>query len=285
MQQICAETSRPGLGEGARQEPASSVVGTEQDLISNAREMVETLTFYIQSSAIAADESKMERLLGLCDQLNGGIDQLAMRASRRARVHGLGLKVDGLIGSGMGVSAVGGETTTQEEGEVLLTPRVDKGKGRAQPVPEEPEKVLSPTFMITESEDEDEDERRYLDVEESAEEGGGMQTGSPTDRCVRFFTGLCSTIGADADIDGRSKSWVEEEGEIFRKGAVLLGPEEMEGEYAGEDLRREVRFVPIPAPGLRLFSVLPSTPSHSRSFSRRWSNVLHREASLMTLVE
>ncbi|KAI9455533.1 histidine phosphatase superfamily-domain-containing protein [Boletus coccyginus] len=38
----------------------------------------------------------------------------------------------------------------------------------------------------------------------------------------------------------RSKSWVEEEGEIFRKGTVLLGPEEMEGEYAGEDLRREL---------------------------------------------
>lgn len=43
----------------------------------------------------------------------------------------------------------------------------------------------------------------------------------------------------------RSKSWVEEEGEIFRKGTVLLGPEEMEGEYAGEDLRREVRPVPV----------------------------------------
>lgn len=38
----------------------------------------------------------------------------------------------------------------------------------------------------------------------------------------------------------RSRSWVEEEGEVFRKGTVLLGPEEMEGEYAGEDLRREV---------------------------------------------
>ena len=43
--------------------------------------------------------------------------------------------------------------------------------------------------------------------------------------------------------DDRSKSWVEEEGEIFRKGTVLLGPEEMEGEYAGEDLRREVRLL------------------------------------------
>lgn len=34
---------------------------------------------------------------------------------------------------------------------------------------------------------------------------------------------------------------MEEEGEIFRKGTVLLGPEELEGEYAGEDLRKEVR--------------------------------------------
>jgi hypothetical protein len=38
-----------------------------------------------------------------------------------------------------------------------------------------------------------------------------------------------------------SRSWVAEEGEIFRKGNKLLGIEEMEGEYAGEELRIEVR--------------------------------------------
>lgn len=38
----------------------------------------------------------------------------------------------------------------------------------------------------------------------------------------------------------RSKVMVEEEGEVFRKGNVLLGPEEMEGEYDGEELRIEV---------------------------------------------
>jgi len=32
-----------------------------------------------------------------------------------------------------------------------------------------------------------------------------------------------------------------EEGEIFRKGNILLGPDEMEGEYAGDELRIEVR--------------------------------------------
>jgi hypothetical protein len=38
----------------------------------------------------------------------------------------------------------------------------------------------------------------------------------------------------------RSKSWVEEEGEVFRKGTVLLGPEDMEREYDSEALRKEV---------------------------------------------
>lgn len=38
----------------------------------------------------------------------------------------------------------------------------------------------------------------------------------------------------------RSRIWVAEEGEVFRKGTVLLGPAEMEGEYAGEELRKEV---------------------------------------------
>ena len=33
---------------------------------------------------------------------------------------------------------------------------------------------------------------------------------------------------------------VEEEGEVFRKGNALLGPEELEGEYDGEELRIEV---------------------------------------------
>lgn len=39
----------------------------------------------------------------------------------------------------------------------------------------------------------------------------------------------------------RSRSWVAEEGEVFRKGNVLLTPEEMEGEYDSEELRKEVR--------------------------------------------
>ncbi|KAF8804912.1 RNI-like protein [Phlegmacium glaucopus] len=90
------------------------------------------------------------------------------------------------------------------------TPRMDKGKGKAEPEPEEPEKVLSPRLGINDSEDEDEDEAPY------AADG---EVASPTDR---------------------SRIWVAEEGEVFRKGTILLGPAEMEGEYAGEELRKEL---------------------------------------------
>ena len=38
----------------------------------------------------------------------------------------------------------------------------------------------------------------------------------------------------------RSRIWVEEEGEVFRKGTQLLRPEDLEGDYAGEELRKEV---------------------------------------------
>lgn len=42
-----------------------------------------------------------------------------------------------------------------------------------------------------------------------------------------------------------SKSWVEEEGEVFRKGAVLLGPEELGEEGAdinSKELKQKVRL-------------------------------------------
>ncbi|KAF9238210.1 hypothetical protein BU15DRAFT_88452 [Melanogaster broomeanus] len=191
-------------------DPSSAV----EEVIQNAREMVEELTAQIQSTTV--DEAKLEQLLELCDELNNGINQLSSRASGKSLLHGLGLQVDCINGVGEGVMHDSPKGDEEHEEGALLTPRVDKGKGRAEPEPEEPEKVLSPTFMITESEDEDED-HRYMDVEEGEEPV--VQATSPTDR---------------------SKSWVEEEGEIFRKGAVLLGPEEMEGEYAGEELRREL---------------------------------------------
>lgn len=65
---------------------------------------------------------------------------------------------------------------SEEEEIAPDTPRVDKGKGRAKPEPEVFEKVLSPSFMITSSDD-DEDEGKAGPDE-------AVDGPSPLDLCV-----------------------------------------------------------------------------------------------------
>ncbi|THH03300.1 hypothetical protein EW145_g6365 [Phellinidium pouzarii] len=122
------------------------------------------------------------------------------------------------------------------------TPRIDKGKGRAEPEPVVHEKVLSPSFVLTDSDSEDEG-RKAVFVSEPEE--GPL----PIDL---------------------SKVMVEEEGEVFRKGAILLGPEEMDGEYDGEELRIELLEAKVERPPPRALNLdefgmelppLPNSPS------------------------
>ncbi|KAF8066528.1 hypothetical protein FPV67DRAFT_1767437 [Lyophyllum atratum] len=211
-------------------------------LFRDARALVGELAGVIQRTD---DPGTMEELLGVNDALTGLLKQVPAPATLPAQgrpvltlpLKGLGLSgVQGMNGVGGspragagsrvpnghgGVNGVGVGVNGKEEGEreelTPTTPRVDKGKGRAEPEPEELGKVLSPTASLLpgpEVSSEDEDER-YLDMEMGAVTG----VASPTDR---------------------SRIWVAEEGEVFRKGNVLLGPEEMEGEYAGEELRKEL---------------------------------------------
>ncbi|KAH7915505.1 hypothetical protein BJ138DRAFT_1187914 [Hygrophoropsis aurantiaca] len=219
---------------------------SSEELSQKAKAIVDELSAQLGTTT---DGAALEELLGLCDQLNAGIAQLSAKVPNKFLLHGLGLKIDSALGApvnpNVGVNGNGhvvyaspiqslgdvsqrGDDEIGHEEEVPMTPRVDKGKARAEPEPEEPEKVLSPTFLI-DSEDEDEDDHRFLE-----EVGGPGEVGmpSPTDR---------------------SRIWVEEEGEVFRKGTVLLGPEEMEGEYAGEDLRRELLDAMVERPPPRGF--------------------------------
>ncbi|KAE9392990.1 hypothetical protein BT96DRAFT_944249 [Gymnopus androsaceus JB14] len=169
------------------------------------------------------------------------------------------------------------EDEDEDEDAFPITPsRTDKGKARAPPPPVRHEPVLSPTAVLlrngvrgasslggnaglglalAESEDgmsESEGEG------ENGDEGGGEG----------------EDIEGEPEAGVRSRNWVAEEGEVFRKGNVLLGPEEMEGEYAGEELRRELleAMVERPAPrslrlddadeyGVALPSPSPSTAS------------------------
>lgn len=74
-----------------------------------------------------------------------------------------------------------------------------------------------------------------------------------------------------SSLPGRSRSWVAEEGEVFRKGNVLLGPEEMEGEYDGEELRREVCGFALPfQPISHIFFPLTFLSSYDDTFYFLW---------------
>ncbi|KAL5504946.1 hypothetical protein ACEPAH_7609 [Sanghuangporus vaninii] len=144
---------------------------------------------------------------------------------------------------------------TESETEIdVETPRVDKGKGRAAPEPEVFEKVLSPSFVLSSSDDEDEDGvKDEVDLEE--------------DTIVPTPTDL-------------SKVMVEEEGEVFRKGTVLLGPDEMEGEYDGEELRIELLEAEVQRPPPRALNLdefgmelppLPASPSTPNDAEKMFS--------------
>jgi hypothetical protein len=113
--------------------------------------------------------------------------------------------------------------------------RAEKGKARAPPSPIQHEPVLSPTSVLArqhleppEDDSDDDGDEGYFPALEDVDGEGGMGPDG---------------VGIEASPTvERSRSWVEEEGEVFRKGNVLLGPEEMEGEYDGEELRQEVRL-------------------------------------------
>ncbi|KAK0443366.1 uncharacterized protein EV420DRAFT_1649300 [Desarmillaria tabescens] len=215
------------------------------EIAARARSLVSELSQVIEEEG---DGGRMEELLGINDQLT------SLLAKVPSRPIGLGLVIPTTNGVGSvaaGTSPNGDspaeEHTDGEEVEEIGTPRVDKGKGRAEPVHE---KVLSPTaaFLISEDDAEDGEGPRFPPVEARDSEGDEGEKGKETNR---------------------SRIWVEEEGEVFRKGTVLLGPEEMEGEYAGEELRKELLEAMVERPPPRSvedFSLeLPQSSSNSHS--------------------
>jgi len=114
---------------------------------------------------------------------------------------------------------------TEEE---IVSPRLDKGKGRAV-LESEPE---AENFRVGDS-DEEEDHPEEMTVSLV-----GIPAVSP------------ERIGVPSPTE-RSRMWVEEEGEIFRKGQALLEPADLESEYAGEQLRIELLEAQVERPPQR----------------------------------
>ncbi|KDQ16817.1 hypothetical protein BOTBODRAFT_30713 [Botryobasidium botryosum FD-172 SS1] len=141
------------------------------------------------------------------------------------------------------------------------TPRADKGKGKAIDLPSEP------TFSIVDSDDEEHD-------------GGGR----PHESAAGDENG---ESGASSPIM-KNKVWVEEEGEVFRRGNVLLGPEEMDegGEttvMSGEELKHELLQAQVERPRHRALddSLIDGNPPDAEAYTPR--SPVQRRASADTV--
>ncbi|KAG8883926.1 hypothetical protein FRB97_005600 [Tulasnella sp. 331] len=143
-------------------------------------------------------------------------------------------RVRSVTGQGLSISLPPANGLTTEG--AVMSPKVDyKGKGRATPQDEEP---MRDFFG---------EPRQRRDADEPTENQPQQQprVGSPR-------PDMPSPVE-------RSRLWVVEEAEVFRKGQVLLGPEEMgeveEGEGAqatGDELRRELLEAEVERPRQRL---------------------------------
>ncbi|KAF9489856.1 RNI-like protein [Pleurotus eryngii] len=264
------------------------------DLISQAKSIASELTTLIEGTG---DPSRMEELFALNDELTELMARVPSPGKPSLRLVGLSPKLSPgdmakWTGHSNGTVITNGslhgspiaEEDEPDEEEEVSTPRIDKGKAKADPVPEEPEKVLSPSLSLsmTEGDTDEEDISQFL---AKGDDDPALIT-SPT-------------------ID-RSRFLVEEEGEVFRKGTVLLGPEEMEGDYAGEDLRKELleamverppprplldeygleMNVHTPQPEAEALPVSPSpiSPSQERPSPRPYISRRSSASSIMSLI-
>jgi hypothetical protein len=214
--------STPTSGSDASRTPA------DLELIERAKALLPTLLEVIRT---CSDSARLDELLSLNDTLVSLLARVSPKP--RASLQGLGIELNGLGDPPIDGADNGGgvldnlvisprnDTEVPSDDDSLSTPRLDKGKGKAPPEPEIVKPVLSPHGFAAADSDEDEMEH------EAEQPGAEDDPRSPTDL---------------------SRSWVAEEGEIFRKGNKLLGPEEMEGEYAGEELRIELLEAQVERP-------------------------------------
>ncbi len=205
---------------------------TNEELTARSKETLKALGSLIEETA---DPMKLEQLLNLNDDIMGLIARFNEPRSALKDVKGLGIHIEGLPnGDANGHLSAIQTDLDQSDDEEPVTPRADKGKRRAEPEPEEPQLVLTPTVEHMDPELEDSEVEQ--DVEQSIL-GDAPSIVSPTDRYDGFYD---RTRDHALTVRYSSRSWVAEEGEVFRKGAVLLTPEEMETEYDSEELRKEV---------------------------------------------
>lgn len=120
---------------------------------------------------------RVEDMLALCDRINAQLGKMLSARPSKLQLQGLGLRFEG-GGAARNGLFLNGDTPHADEFDesIPTTPRIDKGKGRAEPEPERHEPVLlgQRNFLVGESDDEGDQE--FLDAEDT----DGVA--SPTDR-------------------------------------------------------------------------------------------------------
>lgn len=158
------------------------------DIALNARTVVAELATAIQETD---DPVRLEELLEINDQLLGLLKKLPAAGGKPGKptlsLRGLGLSLHGdtpaVNGHANGISAKASPSIDDyaEADDTPTTPRIDKGKRRADPEPEEIEKVLSPALLLSETSEDEDEEAGYGTPPEEGEIPGQP---SPTDRWV-----------------------------------------------------------------------------------------------------
>lgn len=194
--------------------PAQTNVHRELDplLIRRSKALLPSLAALIQSTV---DPVQMEELLALNDSLTSllqcaspgsptladdlhdsshqsPVEPRSPAHHRSGSSNSLGLEngaAHGLLLPLVNVDSVAARESDSDDHEPF-SPRVDKGKGRAteEASPVLQKLIMSPTFSITDS-DEDEEEQRRVAEEELDESGNPIALPSPTDRYV--ITQIC----------------------------------------------------------------------------------------------
>ena len=192
--------------------PVSPVAGPDAELVESTREMMKALVITIERTT---DPLRLESLLGLNDDLMSLLGRLEHKPERLT-LQGLGLDTGVAASNGHATHTPEGSASStvpepsDDEDDEPFTPRVDKGKGRAEPEPEPVESILSPTFLISESDDEDGEVPVPPEPEEGLED-----LVSPTDLYVlnppiSVYMLMCGILGLGDLSRRRAKSSARE---------------------------------------------------------------------------
>ncbi|KAG8904578.1 hypothetical protein FRB99_001541 [Tulasnella sp. 403] len=225
---------REELGTLGGKERYDAWTKTPPEVIRAAKECSEDLQLLL-GGILPAENGRKERLVERAQALAAVIAEMVRVEKDTDTLQELLSLNDELLGFVKRIKTATGEGLTLQmpktnglELSEAPSPKVDyKGKGKATPQDEEPPEA---PFSFR---------PQLKELKEEAK--GRMDHPSPVER---------------------SRKWVEEEGEVFRKGQVLLGPEEMgdveEGggaDVTGDELRIELLEAQVERPRQRVIDV------------------------------